>query len=77
MHVLTVRQISDSLYQALTDLAQKNRRSLQQQAIILLERCRIFNTESSPVDRARSIRASLSKRPLGDVVQDVRAERER
>lgn len=77
MHVLTVRQIPDSLYQALASLAQRNRRSLQQQAIILLERSRVFDTETSPVDRARSIRAGLAQRSLGNVVEDVRAERER
>lgn len=60
MHVLTVRQIPDSLYESLAALAHRNRRSLQQQAILLLERCRFLDTESSPVERARLIRSSLS-----------------
>ncbi|MEI6789849.1 MAG: hypothetical protein WCK42_01560 [Myxococcaceae bacterium] len=77
MHVLTVRQIPDSLYDTLAALARRNRRSLQQQAMMLLERCRFLDTESSPVERARSIRSSLSNLQLGDVVQDVRTERDR
>ena len=77
MHILTVRQIPDSLYETLAALARKNRRSLQQQALILLERCRFFETESSPVERARSIRSSLSGLELGNLVQDIRVERER
>lgn len=75
--MLTVRQIPDSLYDALASLAQRNRRSLQQQAILLLERCRVLGLEPSPVDRARTIRASLAERQLGNIVDDVRAERER
>ena len=77
MHAITVRQVPDSLYEALVSLAQKNRRSLQQQAIILLERCRFLDIRPSYVEKARSIRASLSERGLGDVVQDVRSERDR
>ena len=77
MHVLTVRQIPDSLYETLAALARRNRRSLQQQAIILLERCRFLDTETSAVERARAIRSRFSKRFLGDVVQDIRAERDR
>lgn len=73
---ITIRNITEDLYNAVVRLAQLNRRSIQQQVIILLERARQLDTEPPP-DRARSIRERLSGRPLGDTVQELRAERQR
>ena len=76
MRVLTVRNIPDSLYDLLTDLARKNRRSLQQQALVLLEGARVHDVES-PCDRARTIRSRLEGRALGDTVREIREDRDR
>jgi plasmid stability protein len=73
---LTVRNLPDELYARLTRLARLNRRSLQQQALVLLERARVDDPEG-PVERAAAIRARLAGRALGDTVAEVRQERAR
>jgi hypothetical protein len=76
MKAITVRCVPDDLYDNLTALARLNRRSLQQQVLVLLDRARVV--ESVPVlDRAASLRRKLAGRPLGDTVSEVRAERRR
>jgi hypothetical protein len=57
-------------------LAARNRRSLQQQLLVILEQGLVFDRPSSLV-RAAAIRERLGGRKLGDVVSDIRAERER
>lgn len=76
MKVLTIRNVPDDLYRIITSLARRNRRSIQQQVLVLLERARISATES-PVDRASAIRRSLKGRKLGDTVREIRKDRER
>lgn len=76
MHVITVRNVPDEVYGALAELAKRNRRSLQQQALIMLESARSLATES-PIVQAARIRARLAGRQLGDSVQELRAERRR
>ncbi len=76
MKVITVRQIPDDLYRAIADLARKNRRSIQQQVLMLLEQARV-STDPSPVALARSIREGLAGRCLGKTVEEIRKERER
>lgn len=75
MKVLTVRNVPDDLYALLTRRAEAHRRSLQQEALMLLERARTF--DESVIHRARAIRQRLAGRSLGDMVNDVRAERQR
>ena len=76
MKTITVRNVPDDLYGDLKRLAARNRRSLQQQALVLLERARIARLES-PVERAAAIRRRLEGRALGDTVAEIRQERER
>lgn len=76
MKVITVRNVPDDVYEALADLARRNRRSLQQQVLVLLERAKV-SQQSSPVERARSIRKKLQGRTLGDTVREIRRDRER
>jgi hypothetical protein len=76
MKTITVRNVPDDLYGDLKQLADRNRRSLQQQALVLLERARILRFDS-PARRAGEIRRKLAGRVLGDTVQEVRQERER
>ncbi len=76
MAVLTIRDVPDDLYAILKQLAVRNRRSLQQEAIVQLEQARCRAGES-PLDRARVIRQQLAGRELGDTVEEIRQDRER
>jgi hypothetical protein len=74
MPAVTIRDVPEDLLQQLKSLAERNRRSLQQQLLVLLEQVRVFDRPSA-LDRAAAIREGLKGRTLGDVVADVRAER--
>lgn len=76
MKVLTVRGLDDGIYSALQQLAKANHRSLQEQVKVILER-EIQLLQDSHVQRAQTIRKCLAKRAWGDIVADIRAERER
>lgn len=76
MRIITVRNVPDDLHRALSRLAERNRRSLQQQALVLLERARQLDRES-PLEIAASIRDKLRGRELGDSVAEIRKDRER
>lgn len=76
MKVLTIRNVPEALYRSIASRAQRNRRSLQQEALSLLERARALERNDS-LSRAQAIRRRLSGRQLGDTVREIRAERER
>ena len=76
MKSITIRKIPDDLYRAISRLAQRNRRSLQQQVVTILDRARILDIES-PLERAAIIRMKLAERRLGDTVEEIRQERSR
>ena len=76
MAVLTVRNVPDELMKDLKDLAAQNRRSLQQQVIFLLEGM-VVTGGPSPAELAADIRRRLAGRDIGDLAEDVRAERQR
>ena len=76
MKVITIRGVPDHVHRALTELASRNRRSLQQQVLALLEgACRLDTP--SPVERAGALREALRGRELGDTVRELRQERAR
>lgn len=76
MKTLTIRNVPDELYSSIVKIARKNRRSMQQEILSILEKARIVYGES-PVDRAKKIRLNLTGRKLGDAVKEIRAERNR
>lgn len=76
MKALTIRNVPDDLYRMITRLAQRNRRSIQQQVLTILERAWILDIQP-PTDRAREIRNRLGGRKLGNIVNDIRKERNR
>ncbi|OGQ84793.1 MAG: hypothetical protein A2289_17310 [Deltaproteobacteria bacterium RIFOXYA12_FULL_58_15] len=76
MRALTIRNIPDETYRALTARAQRNRRSLQQEALLLLERGRSLEKVAG-LDRARSVRERLRGRKLGDTLRELGEERNR
>ena len=76
MRVMTIRNVPEEVHRALVRLARRNRRSLQQQVLKLLETVRRLDRES-PIDEARVLREKLKGRTLGDTVAEVREERGR
>ncbi len=76
MKMITVRNVPDNLYRAITRLARRNRRSIQQQVLSLLDRARVLE-QDSPVVNATKIRERLAGRELGDSVAEIREERRR
>ena len=76
MKMITVRNVPDNLYRAIKSLARRNRRSIQQQVICLLDRARLLE-QDSPVANAAKIRERLAGRDLGDSVTELREERRR
>ncbi len=74
MKIITIRNVPDDLYGVITRLAERNRRSIQQQLLSILERARILDIQS-PTSRAEQIRNRLSGRDLGDTVNEIRQER--
>lgn len=78
MKSLVIRQIPPDLYVAIKNLALRNRRSMQQQILVLLECAKFLDYKvGSPVTMAEEIRNSLSGRELGDTVAEIREDRER
>ena len=74
--MITIRNIPEDLYKSLVSLAAKQRRSLQQQALLLLEAAKTLNNRS-PLREALVIRERLAGRKLGDCVAEVREDRSR
>jgi len=73
---LTIRNVPDDLYRVITRLAKRNRRSIQQQVLTIIERVRLLDHESS-VEKAMEIRERLAGRNLGNTLEEVREERNR
>jgi plasmid stability protein len=76
MKVITVRNVPDDVHRALTRLAERNRRSVQQQALLLLARARQLDRDS-PLGAARALRERLAGRKLGNTVDELREDRDR
>lgn len=76
MKTMTVRGIDEHVYQTLHDWAALNHRSFQEQVRFILER-EVRMTRSGALAGARNWRRRLQGRPWGDLVQDVREERNR
>ncbi len=76
MKSLTVRNIPNPLYERLVRLAALNRRSLQQQLLVILEGVP-SDPDNTALKRAASIRKRLTEKDLGDTVSEVREVRSR
>ncbi len=75
MKSISIRNVPDNVYSVLQDMARINRRSLQEQIRHLLEQeARLVR--GAPTVRARAWRNKLSTRPLPDVPEMVRQDRE-
>ncbi|RJR24565.1 MAG: hypothetical protein C4582_04225 [Desulfobacteraceae bacterium] len=76
MKAITIRNVPDDIYRLIARLAKRNRRSIQQEVLIIFERAAILDNES-PVEKARAIRKRFQGRELGDSVEEIREERNR
>ena len=76
MKALTIRDVDDRVYQRLRELAKQNRRSLQAQIKLILER-EVELTQSCNSHKRQEWRQRLADRPWGDIAADIRRERER
>ena len=76
MKVITIRNIPEDLYRIIRRLAQRNRRSIQQQVLTILDRARVLDS-AAPVEKASEIRLRLAGRELGNTINEIREERDR
>mgnify|MGYP001765833364 CR=1 FL=1 len=76
MPAITIMDVPDPIHRAIVRLARRNRRSLERQALLLLERARYLDG-SSPLDRAAAIRGRLERRDPGHTVAGIRVGRGR
>ena len=76
MPALTITNIPDDLYNIIGRVAQRNRRSIQQQLLVVLDKMRMLDSES-PVDKAAAIRERLSGRVLGNTLKEIHEERKK
>lgn len=76
MKALTIRDVDEQVYQRLREMARMNRRSLQAQIKLILER-EVKLTQGSHIQKMQEWRQRLADRPWGDIVNDIRRERER
>ena len=76
MKVITIRNIPEDLYRIICRLAQRNRRSIQQQVLTILDRARVLDS-AAPVEKAAEIRLRLAGRELGNSINEIREERNR
>ena len=76
MKALTIRDVDDQVYRRLQEIARLNRRSLQAQIKLILER-EVQLSQGSHARKVQEWRQRLADRPWGDIVSDIRRERER
>lgn len=76
MKSLTIRNIPDDLYHTIHRIAARNRRSMQQQLLFMLDRMRVLNTDP-PVEKATAIRKRLAGRALGNTLDELHEDRAR
>jgi len=78
MKVLTIRNVPNSIYDALTALAKENQRSLQQQTLLILEQtAKFLKNSQGNLNKALIIRKSLEGRELGNTLKELREDRDR
>jgi len=76
MRALSIRNISDDVYEALKTMAAANHRSMQEQVRCMIEReTRLASGGGLAVAHAWRVR--LAGRQFGDTVMDVRQDRAR
>ncbi len=76
MKAISIRNVPESVYAGLQEMAKTNRRSLQEQIKLILEQEVRLNKRSFLVDAAEW-RKEFQGRHFKDTVKDVRKDRQR
>ncbi len=76
MRSLTLRGVPDSVYSHLQLWAKENRRSLQEQVKMIIER-EVRLAQGNHISRAKSLREKLAGRKWGNITAEIRRERQR
>lgn len=76
MPSLSLRGIPQDVYDGLRDLASSNHRSMQEQARLLIER-EVRLQRPAAMERARAWRQRMRQRPMPQLLEDLRTDRER
>lgn len=76
MPALSLRAIPQDVYNGLKAMAARNRRSMQEQARLLLER-EVRLHQPAAMERARQWRERMRQRPMPHLLDDLRSDRDR
>ena len=76
MPALSLRGLPQDIYDGLKAIAAQNHRSMQEQARLLIER-QVRLHQPGAMERARSWRERMHERPLPQLLEDLRADRDR
>jgi hypothetical protein len=76
MPTLSLRDLSQDIYDGLKAMAAQNHRSMQVQARLLIER-EVRLHQPGAMERARSWRERMRDRPMPQLLEDLRADRDR
>ena len=76
MPALSLRGLPQDIYDGLKAMAARNHRSMQEQARLLIEREERLH-QPDAMERARSRRERLRGRPRPQLLEDLRAARDR
>jgi len=76
MKAISIRNVPDDVYSALSTMARDNRRSLQEQVKYILEQ-EVRLTKGSSMAKAKEWRERLKERRHSDTVLSVREDRQR
>ena len=76
MPALSLRGLSQDIYDGLKAMAAQNHRSMQEQAMLLIER-EVRLHQPGAMERARGWRERMRDRPMPQLLEDLRADRDR
>ena len=76
MPALSLRGLPQVIYDGLKAMAAQNHRSMQEQARLLIER-EVSLHQPGAMERARNWRERMRDRPMPQLLEDLRADRDR
>ena len=76
MPALSLRSLHQDIYDGLKAMAAQNHRSRQEQARLLIKR-EVRLHQPGSMERARSWRERMRDRPMPQLLEDLRADRDR
>ena len=76
MSALSLRGLSQDIYDGIKAMAAQNHRSMQEQARLLIER-EVRLHQPGDMERARNWRERMRDRPMPQLLEDLRTDRDR